>query len=77
MARPRDKWWEISSEAEAIKVGEELAEILEKSALPRFAAISSTDGLKRLWETGRSPGLTEYQRQQFLRVLNGEDPAIS
>lgn len=76
MAEPHDNWWEISSEGEAIKVGKEIAEILEESALPQFATISSTEGLKRLWETGRSPGLTEYQRQQFLKALNGEGLAI-
>ena len=76
LPKPHDKWWEITSEAEAIEVGEEIAEVLQEAALPQFATISSTEDLKRLWETGRSPGLTESQRQQFLRALNDEHSAI-
>ncbi len=74
---PRDKWWEISSEREAIKAGEELAKILELRALPQFSTISSTERLKHLWETGRSPGLTEYRRQEFLQLLNDAGRAIT
>ena len=77
MSMPRDKWWEISSEKEAIKAGEELAQILRLRALPQFSKISSTEGLKHLWETGRGPGLTEYQRQEFLQLLNDSGRAIT
>jgi len=72
MPKPHDKWCEISSEAEAIEVGEEIAKILEESGIPPFATISSTERLKRLWGTGGSLGLTEYQPQPFLKALNGE-----
>jgi len=65
----RDKWWEISSNDEAMEVGEEIARILLQAALPQFQRISSSNGLKRLWETGKSPGLTEYQRLQYLKAL--------
>ena len=67
---PTDKWWEISSEQEAIEATEELSEILRKSALPKFQTLSSSENLKRLWETGEAPGLTEFERQQFLKVMN-------
>jgi hypothetical protein len=70
----RDKWWEIGSDEQAIEVGEEIAGILRDSALPQIQTISSSQGLKRLWETGRSPGLTEYQRRQFLKALNATVP---
>jgi hypothetical protein len=74
MAERRDKWWEISSDEQAIEAGEELARILQQSALPQFETISSSQALKRLWETGKSPGLTEHQRLQFLKALNTMPP---
>jgi hypothetical protein len=67
---PTDKWWQISSEQQAIAAAEELSEILLKSALPKFHTLSSSESLKRLWETGEAPGLTEFQRQQFLKVMS-------
>jgi Domain of unknown function (DUF4304) len=67
---PTDKWWEISSEKQAIEAAEELSEILRKSALPKFRILSSSESLKRLWESGEAPGLTEFERQQFLKVMN-------
>jgi len=67
---PTDKWWEISSEQQAIEAAEELSEILRKSALPKFHTLSSSESLKRLWETGVAPGLTEFERQRFLKVMN-------
>jgi len=65
-----DKWWEIGSNEEALEVGEEIARVLIEAALPQFHGISSNDGLKKLWETGASPGLTEYQRLQYLKAFN-------
>lgn len=47
-----------------------------KSAHTILLTISSTDGLKRLGGVVGSPGLTEHQRQQFLKALNGEHSAI-
>lgn len=41
MAERRDKWWEISSDEQAIEVGEELARVLQQAALPQFQTVSS------------------------------------
>jgi Domain of unknown function (DUF4304) len=70
MEERRDRWWEISSNEEALEVGEEIARILREAALPQFQTISSSHGLKKLWETGTSPGLSEYERAQVLKTLN-------
>ena len=70
LEEPTDKWWEINSEQQAIEAAEELSEILGKSALPKFQTLSSSEGLKQLWETGEAPRLTEFEREQFLKVMN-------
>jgi len=67
---PHDKWWEVASDEEANVVGEKIAELVQSAAMPAMFGIASTAKLKSLWETGKSPGLTEYQRQQYLRALN-------
>ena len=70
LEEPTDRWWEIDSEQQAIEAAEELSEILGKSALPKFQTLFSSESLKQLWETGEAPGLTEFERQQFLKVMN-------
>lgn len=70
LPEPHDKWWEVQSHEQAHEAGVEIAESLLSYALPELQGIASTVGLKTLWESGKSPGLTEYQRKQYLRVLN-------
>lgn len=66
---PRDKWWEIRSEPEAHSAGKEIAAILSNKVLADMKLLASTDALRNLWETGVSPGLTEYQRQRYVSAL--------
>src|SRR4029434_4410537 len=68
LPKPHDKWWEINSEAEAKAAGQEINEILTTRALPELREVASTQKLEMLWNTGKSPGLTEYLRQQYLKV---------
>ena len=74
MAEPRDHWWLCRNDGEAWRAGEEIAAILERAALPEMKRLASVEALKALWTTGRSPGLTEHQRIDYLRRLAG--PAI-
>jgi hypothetical protein len=64
-----DKWWEIRDTDEAVAVGVEIASVLTTYGLPALAAVASTDRLRALWESGRSPGVTEKQRLDYLRAL--------
>jgi hypothetical protein len=66
---PRDKWWEITSHAQANAAGEKIAKLLKSRALPELLELASTTQLKSLWEAGICPGITDYQRQQYLSVL--------
>src|SRR6266498_333348 len=68
LPNPFDKWWEVQSEKEAAKAGLEIAEIIEKQALPELQSLSSTAKLIALWESGRSPGMTEFHRKKLLAL---------
>ena len=67
-----DKWWTIHNQSEADLCGAEITSILVNRALPHMRSLASEDGLKSLWESGKSPGVTEYQRKQFLQALTRE-----
>lgn len=64
-----DKWWEIHNQSEADSCGAEITSILIDRALPQMRSLASQDALRSLWEEGKSPGLTDYQRKQYLRAL--------
>jgi Domain of unknown function (DUF4304) len=71
-----DKWWDVSDVFEATNVGEEITRLLKNYALPTFARLGSTAALRALWQTGQCPGLTEYQRNEYLKVLMQEKSAM-
>ncbi len=64
-----DRWWEVQTIEEAQRSGEELSGLLTKYGLPTFEVLSSTAALQELWSSGRSPGLTEVQRQRYLKAI--------
>jgi hypothetical protein len=66
---PRNKWWKITSHDQAGAAGEKIARILKRRALPELLELASTTQLRSLWEAGICPGITDYQRQQYLRIL--------
>jgi hypothetical protein len=69
MPERADKWWEISNEAEANLCASEITSVLANHALPEMQSLNSTESLKSLWQTGKSPGQTDYQRRQHLEAL--------
>jgi Domain of unknown function (DUF4304) len=64
-----DKWWEIHNRDEADLVGREISTILSTEVLPKMKSLASTNSLKSLWESGISPGLTDFERKQYLQAL--------
>jgi len=66
---PGDKWWELTLETDVGLLAKELAELLVTKAIPYLEGFLSTDVLIELWESGRSPGLTDVQRARFLSGL--------
>lgn len=68
LSPPEDKWWDIDATTNAAALLTELTPLLEAAARYLLANLPDQQ-LIALWETGRSPGLTEGQRQRNLRDL--------
>jgi hypothetical protein len=64
-----DKWWEISRATEACVLEREISDLILRKAVPYIQSYLGTDRIISLWESGRSPGLTDGQRVQFLTRL--------
>ena len=65
-----DKYWEIHSESEANSCATEITSILTQNVLPEMESFASTENLKLLWGEGKSPGIGENQRRQYLQILD-------
>jgi hypothetical protein len=69
MPERRDKWWSVESVENAGCVGAEIAVSLEEYGLAPLAKIASVAALRKIWDAGVSPGLSEYQRRRYLERL--------
>ena len=70
LPEPRDHWWACGIDDEARQAGREIAAVLESRALPAMEQLASPAALAALWSSGRSPGLTERQRLDYLSRLS-------
>jgi hypothetical protein len=70
MPEKRDIWWSIHSAEEAASVAPIITRCVEQFGIPALAEVSTVQALKRLWESGCSPGLTEVQRVRHLQALS-------
>jgi hypothetical protein len=66
---PHDRWWICGSDSEAITAGQEIALLLENRALPEMDHLASPEAMAALWSSGRSPGLTDRLRRDYLAQL--------
>ncbi len=66
----QDVWWEVTDETDTAALAAEIASVIENQALPFIDAVSGDDHFVSLWQSGRSPGLTERQRERFLAALS-------
>lgn len=69
MPENNDIWWSIHSIEEAGLVASEIARCVERFGIPALAEVSTVSALQKLWQSGRSPGLTDGQRARHLREL--------
>jgi hypothetical protein len=69
MAEPYDRWWTCTSDQDAKRAGREIATLLEIRALPEMERLASPMAMAALWKSGRSPGLTDGQRVEYLSEL--------
>jgi hypothetical protein len=65
----QDYWWVCTSDETASQAGQEIASLLESRALPAMESLASTAASIALWSSGRSPGLSERQRVEYLAKL--------
>jgi len=77
LSSPHDHWWPCTSDEDARCAGQEIAALLESPGLPVLEGLASPAALAWLWSSGRSPGLTEWQRAEYLArlVAAGVSPA--
>jgi hypothetical protein len=67
---PLDKWWSIHSDKTAISSSNEIIELLINKALPELELFQSTEDLANLWKEDKCPGLTDFQRKEYLSLLS-------
>jgi hypothetical protein len=65
----QDLWWEVSNPEQAASAAQDIATRIERFVLPRLAVLPDLGALVRLWQSGQSPGLTAFQRNEFLARL--------
>ncbi len=68
LATPTDKWWDLTADASPADLVAELTPLLDLAA--EYLAEHLDDAqLIALWRSGRSPGVTDGRRQDYLREL--------
>lgn len=67
-----DQWWEISESVEVGALASEVSEVIATEGAPYVARYLDVNELVALWETGKSPGLTETQRMRYLTRLRSQ-----
>jgi hypothetical protein len=72
MPEAQDHWWVCSTDIAATTAGHEIAALLEDQVFPEMEQLASLAAMVALWRSGRSPGLTDYQRIQYLSKLAQE-----
>jgi hypothetical protein len=65
----QDKWWEITASTDANVLAAEVSDIIVREVVPYIQRYLDTDDLIALWESGKSPGLTDLQRIRYLDKL--------
>jgi hypothetical protein len=64
-----DKWWHVANIEEAEIIAKEICSWLVRAGLPTLSTVDSTGKLKDLWLRGKCPGLTDFQREEYLTAL--------
>ena len=71
-----DKWWEITNTTSSVCLAQEVTGVIVAYAVPYITAHLSTGSIIALWESGQCPGLTDYQRVNYLAQLKANRGAI-
>lgn len=65
----KDRWWAISSQSEAVAVGEEVAALTTLYGLPELKKAGSASGLLTFFETGKGIPYAGSRRDEVLAGL--------
>lgn len=71
MTQRNDAWWETTPGDDVLALSNDLSALIENAALPCIDRYLDPLATIALWESGESPGLTEFQRARFLERLKG------
>ena len=66
---PHDLWWSAGTLEEAMAASTSVTDHLLRFGIPALDALSSTDDLKRYWQSGGYGGIGDIQRDRYLKML--------
>jgi hypothetical protein len=72
----QDLWWEIKAGTDSKALGAEVATLACDEGIPYIESYLSDLDLIKLWESGKSPGLTDGQRLRNLKELKEKTKSI-
>ena len=62
----KDIWWAVSTSTQAEAAAQDICSRLALYGLPALAAVPNLLALVEIWKSGEGPGLTQYQRKDYL-----------
>jgi len=65
----RDVWWTACTDDEAVEVAEAISTAIRDAVLPNLDKYGDSSKIIQDWQDGICTGITDYQRQEFLRKL--------
>lgn len=77
LSTPQDLWWNIAEDVDTLTIEAEVCDLITREAVPFLSRHATDADLIRLWRTGRSPGLTEGQRERNLAQLTDSLRSVS
>jgi hypothetical protein len=67
-----DKWWEVTAATNPDALAQGISDLIVEVAVPYIQRYLRIDAIIALWESGRSPGLTDRQRINHLAALKAK-----
>jgi hypothetical protein len=65
----RDYWWIIDDKTDWVVLADELREAITQYGFPELDKYMQESNLYGLWQSGKSHGITEYQRLLFKAIM--------
>jgi len=69
---PHDKWWVMDNKKSAILAADEISQLLLNKVIPELDTLKTTVDLANLWRQDKCPGLTEFQRKEYLAFFSNQ-----